>query len=223
MSWASSGCPRKCSGSPRPRAPTCTRPRCMLTEEMHRSRDVLADRADLELVPDDDIKIFTATMDGIRIGAAGLHKSLREERTQRQADITDKEHALFEQTLAGDTRRHLADRIRQANELVEDMNSRLERVRTASRVAVRLVWQVDPQQSPGTRAARDLLLKDPANLSDANRQALYRFFRERVEEAQAANTARPWSAPLHPPRRGLRRCRYLEPRSGLRPAGRPRS
>lgn len=167
-----------------------------LTEEMHRSRDVLADRADLELVPDDDIKVFTATMDGVRVGAAGLHESLREERTQRQADITDKEHALFEQTLAGDTRRHLADRIRQANELVDDMNRRLERVRTASRVAVRLVWQVDPQQSAGTRAARDLLLKDPAQLSDANRQALYRFFRERVEEAQAANTATSWEEQL---------------------------
>lgn len=167
-----------------------------LTEEMHRSRDVLADRADLELVPDDDIKVFTATMDGVHVGAAGLHESLREERTQRQADITDKEHALFEQTLAGDTRRHLADRIRQANGLVEDMNRRLERVRTASRVAVRLVWQVDPQQSAGTRAARDLLLKDPAQLSDANRQALYRFFRERVEEAQAANTAASWEEQL---------------------------
>ena len=167
-----------------------------LTEAIHRSRDVLSDRADLELVPDDDIKVFTATMEGIRIGAAQLHESLREERAQRQSDITDKERELFDQTLTGDTRRHLADRIRQANELVDGMNRRLERVRTASRVAVRLVWQVDPQQSPGTRTARDLLLKDPADLSEQNRQALYRFFRERVEEAQAANTASSWEEQL---------------------------
>lgn len=167
-----------------------------LAEAIHRSRDTLSDRADLELVPDDEIRIFTATMDGIRIGAARLHESLREEREQRKADITDKERDLFDRTLAGDTRRHLADRIRQANDLVDGMNRRLERVRTASRVSVRLVWQVDPQQLPGTRAARDLLLKDPADLNEQNRQALYRFFRERVAEAQAANTASSWEEQL---------------------------
>ncbi|MCP9970837.1 TIGR02680 family protein [Actinomadura madurae] len=167
-----------------------------LSEAMHRARDVLADQVDLELAPDEDVQVLTATMNGVRVGAAELSTALRAERDRRRQDITDKERDLFDRTLAGDTRRHLADRIRQATELVDGMNRRLERVRTASRVAVRLVWQVDPQQSPGIRAARDLLLRDPARLGGADREALYRFFRDRVEEARAANTAASWKEQL---------------------------
>ncbi|MGP4026998.1 TIGR02680 family protein [Actinomadura sp. 3N407] len=167
-----------------------------LSEAMHHARDVLADQADLELVQDDDVQVLTATMNGVRVGAAELSAALRAERDQRRQDITDKERDLFDRTLAGDTRRHLADRIRQATELVEGMNRRLERVRTASQVAVRLVWQVDPQQSAGIRAARDLLLRDPTRLNEQDREALYRFFRDRVEEARAANTAASWEEQL---------------------------
>jgi uncharacterized protein (TIGR02680 family) len=167
-----------------------------LSEAVHHAREVLADRADLELVPDEDVQLLIATVNGVRIGAARLSESLRHERDQRRDDITDKERDLFDRTLAGDTRRHLADRIRQAGDLVDGMNRRLERVRTASRVAVRLVWQVDPQQSAGTRAARELLLRDPAGLSETDREALYRFFRDRVEEARAANTAASWEEQL---------------------------
>jgi hypothetical protein len=54
-----------------------------------------------------------------------------------------------------------AHQSRQAGELVDAMNARLERVGTASNVAVRLVWQVAPDLPPGTKAAGDLLLKDP--------------------------------------------------------------
>ncbi len=167
-----------------------------LAEAVHHARDTLAEQADLELVQDEDVQILTATMNGVRVGAAELSTALRKERDQRRQDITDKERDLFDRTLVYDTRRHLADRIRQATELVDGMNRRLERVRTASRVAVRLVWQVDPQQSAGIRAARDLLLRDPARLSDADREALYRFFRDRVEEARAANTAASWEEQL---------------------------
>jgi len=98
--------------------------------------------------------------------------------------------------LTGDTRWHLADRIRQANELVDRMNARLERVRTASHVAVRLVWQVAPGLPAGTGAARDLLLKDPVRLTEADRDSLHRFFRERIEQAKAANTAASWEQQL---------------------------
>ncbi|WP_242884424.1 TIGR02680 family protein [Actinomadura litoris] len=167
-----------------------------LTEAMHHARDVLADQADLEVVQDEDVQLLIATLNGVRVGAAELSTALRTERDQRRNDITDKERDLFDQTLAGDTRRHLADRIRQAGELVDGMNGRLERVRTASNVAVRLVWQVDPQQSQGIRAARDLLLRDPARLTETDREALYRFFRDRVEAARAADTAASWEEQL---------------------------
>ncbi|SDJ80818.1 TIGR02680 family protein [Nonomuraea maritima] len=167
-----------------------------LRDAFHHAREILAGRADLELAPDDDVQVLTATVNGVRTGAAALSRALRGERDERRAAITDAERDLFDRTLAGDTRRHLADRIRQATALVESMNQRLERVRTASRVAVRLVWQVDPAQSAGTRAARDLLLSDPAGLSEADREALYVFFRERVEEARADDSSASWEDQL---------------------------
>ncbi|MFC7586965.1 TIGR02680 family protein [Nonomuraea antimicrobica] len=167
-----------------------------MQDAFHHAREVLADRADLELAPDDDVQVLTATVDGVRAGAAALSEALGKERDERRSDITEAERDLFDRTLAGDTRRHLADRIRQATALVEGMNQRLERVRTASRVAVRLVWQVDPTQPPGTRAARDLLLRDPAGLTEADKEALYVFFMDRVEEARADDSSASWADQL---------------------------
>ncbi|MEV4090569.1 SbcC/MukB-like Walker B domain-containing protein, partial [Nonomuraea fuscirosea] len=153
-------------------------------------------RAEVALARVVVVLVLTATVWGGRAGAAALSLVLRAERDARRTDITEAERDLFDRTLAGDTRRHLADRIRQATALVESMNQRLERVRTASRVAVRLVWQVDPAQAPGTRAARDLLLRDPAGLSEADKEALYVFFMDRVEEARADDSSASWEDQL---------------------------
>ncbi|GAA4536733.1 TIGR02680 family protein [Amycolatopsis samaneae] len=167
-----------------------------LSESVHTCRDALSSRADLDLETDEDVQVFTAVVDGLRVGAAELLRILRTEADQSRDEITERERELFDQTLTGDTRRHLAARIRQANELVDGMNSRLERVRTASKVAVRLVWQVAPDLPPGTKAARDLLLKDPVRLTDADRESLHRFFRDRIEQAKADDTATSWEQQL---------------------------
>jgi hypothetical protein len=167
-----------------------------LSESVHACRNSLSSQADLDLETDEDVQVFTAVVSGVRVGAAELLRILREEAERSRQEITERERELFDQTLTGDTRRHLADRIRQANELVDRMNSRLERVRTASKVAVRLVWQVAPDLPPGTKAARDLLLKDPVRLSDADRESLHRFFRERIEQAKADDTATSWEQQL---------------------------
>jgi uncharacterized protein (TIGR02680 family) len=167
-----------------------------LAEAVHACRATLSDRADLELEIDEDVQVFTATVDGIRVGAAELREILRSEAEQSRHDITEQERELFDQTLTGDTRRHLAARIREAGELVEAMNARLERVRTASKVAVTLVWQVATNLPAGTRAARDLLLKDPVRLTDADRESLHRFFRDRVEQAKSDETLATWEQQL---------------------------
>ncbi|MEU1287644.1 TIGR02680 family protein [Kitasatospora sp. NPDC005856] len=167
-----------------------------LSEAVHRARQSLSSRADLELEAEEDIHVLTATVEGIRVGAAGLLTILTADRDRSQDDITAAERGLFDRTLTGDTRRHLASRIRQAGELVERMNGHLERVRTASRVAVRLVWQIHPDLPAGTRTARELLLKDPARITEADREALHAFFRGRIEEAKSRNTAATWEEQL---------------------------
>ncbi|MFD6066988.1 TIGR02680 family protein [Amycolatopsis lurida] len=167
-----------------------------LSEAVHTCRNTLSSRAELDLETDEDVQIFTAVVDGLRVGATELLKILYAEAEQSRHEITDRESDLFDKTLTGDTRRHLAARIRQANELVDGMNARLERVRTASRVAVRLVWQVSPDLPPGTKTARDLLLKDPDRLTAEDRVSLHKFFRERVEQAKADDTATSWEQQL---------------------------
>ncbi|RZQ63346.1 TIGR02680 family protein [Amycolatopsis suaedae] len=167
-----------------------------LSESIHASRDTLKSRTDLDLEADGDVQVFTALVDGVRVGAAELLEILRAEAEQTRQEISERERRLFDQTLTGDTRRHLAARIRQASELVTDMNARLERVRTASRLAVRLEWEVAEDLPPGTRSARDLLLLEPDQLSDADRQTLHRFFRERVEQAKADDSATSWEQQL---------------------------
>ncbi|PPJ31627.1 TIGR02680 family protein [Nocardia nova] len=167
-----------------------------LSESVHECRTSLSARADLDLESDGDVQLFTAVVDGVRVGAAGLKDILRREADQSRNDITQHEHELFDKTLTGDTRRHLASRIRQANALVDAMNDHLSRVRTASDVGVQLRWQVGKDLPPGTAAARELLLKDPARLNDADREALHRFLRDRIEEAKAADSATSWEQQL---------------------------
>ncbi|WP_324195416.1 TIGR02680 family protein [Nocardia abscessus] len=167
-----------------------------LNEAVHERRAALSSRADLDLETDDDVQVFTAVVDGVRVGCAELLRILDTEAEQSKNEITDQERRLFDQTLTGDTRRHLAARIRQANDLVDNMNARLQRVRTASNLAVQLVWQVGKDLPTGTKAARDLLLKDPVRLSDADRESLHRFLRDRIEEAKADDTATSWEQQL---------------------------
>ncbi|KAA9161584.1 TIGR02680 family protein [Amycolatopsis acidicola] len=166
-----------------------------LREVVYETRDTLGARAELEL-SDDETRVLTAVLDGVRISAHTLLETLKSEAGHSREDITERERELFDRTLTGDTRRQLAERIRQAGELVDAMNARLERVRTASRVSVQLVWQVDEDLPAGTKEARQLLLKDPARLSDADRESLHRFFRERVDQAKEDNTAATWQEQL---------------------------
>lgn len=167
-----------------------------LDEAVHEVRERLAGRADLEIEPGDDAVLLTATVDGRRLGAAALNRLLTDEQAAAAAALSSEEHDLFDRTLTGDTRRHVAERIRTADELVRGMNRRLGRVRTASKVRVQLNWQVDPDLPPGTRQARDLLLRDPATLTADERDALHRFFRERITEARDTGGSASWEAQL---------------------------
>lgn len=167
-----------------------------LGETVHSCRQVLAERADLELDSADDVQVLGVTLDGVRVGATRLLDELTADRDRAHENITAEERTLFDRILTGDTRRHLAARIRQANELVDDMNERLRQVRTASRMSVSLAWEMAPDLEPGTKEARDLLLKDPVRLDEADKEALHSFLRGRIEQAKASNTATSWEEQL---------------------------
>lgn len=167
-----------------------------LSQAMYAAQEVLGGRADLALEPDDEVMVLVATVDGARMGAVRLHGLLRDELTEARERLTDDEQDLFDRTLTGDTRRQVASRIRLAEELKDSMNAQLRRVRTVSGLSVRLDWRVDPELAPAMREARHLLLRDPAGLSEEDRQALHAFFRGRVDEVRAADTAAGWEQQL---------------------------
>jgi uncharacterized protein (TIGR02680 family) len=167
-----------------------------LSQAMYSTQEVLGGRADLALEPEGEVVVLVATVDGARVGAVRLHALLRDELAEARGRLTEYEQDLFDRTLTGDTRRQVASRIRLAEELKGAMNAQLRRVRTVSGLSVRLDWRIDPELPPAMREARDLLLRDPAGLSEADRQALHAFFRARIDEVRAADTAVGWEQQL---------------------------
>ena len=131
-------------------------------DRLYEARAVLSGHADLARdLGDHDWWILRASVHGVRRPVRELRATLQRDLDEGRADLAAEEERLFEQTLAGSIRRSLANRIRQANRLVDGINEQLGRIRTAAAgVGVRLSWRSDPEQSAAVRSARSLLLKD---------------------------------------------------------------
>jgi uncharacterized protein (TIGR02680 family) len=178
---------------------TITRLSERVGERLHAAQIALGARIDFdrELVEEGWWMLHT-TANGLPRKVHDLAAALANQLAEGKAELAEEEERLFEQTLAGSVRRALADRIRQANELTDAINAQLSAVRTAAAgVQVRLRWDVDPDQPGAVKAARALLLRDPADLTDAERASLQEFVRARVDQARADLEANaPWEARL---------------------------
>jgi len=158
-----------------------------LQESLHSARSSLGGRVDLDdRLTEHGWWMLMASTDGVLRTTSELQVHLRGQLETGRNELAEDEEALFERTLAGSIRQALALRIRQANSLVDAINSELSGVRTAAgAVGVKLRWVVDDQQPPAVKAARNQLLRDPATLTDAERSNLHDFVRARVEQARA--------------------------------------
>lgn len=168
-------------------------------ELLHTVRASIAGRIDLvrEQPGEADWLVLTGSAGGIRRPLADLRARLASDLAAARSELAAEEAELFERTLAGSIRMSLADRIRAANALVETINAQLDEVRTAAGVGVRLRWYVDDDQPPAVRAARSLLLRDPADLSDEERASLQDFVRARVDDARRdVELHSPWESRL---------------------------
>jgi uncharacterized protein (TIGR02680 family) len=168
-------------------------------ERVHAAQAVLGGRVDVSRdLTEHGWWMLRTKAGGIGRGAPELAATLAAELEEGRAELAADEERLFEQTLAGSVRRALADRIRLANSLVDGINKQLDAVRTmAGGVQVRLRWEVDADQPDAVKAARSLLLRDPADLSDAEQESLRAFVRARVDQARAELEANaPWEARL---------------------------
>jgi uncharacterized protein (TIGR02680 family) len=168
-------------------------------ERVHQAQAALGPRVDVDRqYVDAGWWVLRTSAGGVRRQTGDLADSLTGLLEQGRAELAAEEEQLFEQTLAGSVRRALADRIRQANKLVDGINAQLAAVRTqAGGVQVRLRWDVDPDQLAAVKAAQALLLRDPIDLSDVDRDSLQAFVRARVDQARVELEANaPWEARL---------------------------
>jgi uncharacterized protein (TIGR02680 family) len=166
-------------------------------DSLHAARAAVSGQADLSReLGAHGWWILRASVNGFRQSTSVLQRKLQADLEEGRADLVAEEERLFEQTLAGGIRRSLANRIRQANRLVAGINDQLGVVRTAAAgVAVRLNWEVDPDQPAAVRSARALLLKD--RVTDEERRDLQEFVRARVDQARAElEQHAPWEARL---------------------------
>lgn len=168
-------------------------------ELVHTARTAVAGRIDLvrEQPSEADWLFLSGTSAGIRVPIGELRTRLQGDLDAARSELHAAEAELFERTLAGSIRSSLADRIRAANGLVDTINAQLDQVRTAAGVGGRLRWHVADDQPPAVRAARSLLLRDPADLTGEERASLQDFVRARVDDARAdVELHAPWEARL---------------------------
>ena len=170
-----------------------------LAERLHQTEAALGGRIDLDRrLTEENWWTLSAMVSGLRRSITELVSTLERELSDGQQEFLAEEEQLFEQVLAGSIRRSLASRIRLANQLVDNINAQLNRVRTAAgAVSVRLRWDVDPNQLDAVKSARALLLRDPQDLTESESTALQEFVRARVEQARAElESSAPWDARL---------------------------
>lgn len=119
-----------------------------------------------------------------------LAHEVQEDVDQHDRLLTAEERGLIDQFLSGELYEHLADRLRQAHTLVDGINEQLKQQRTASRMQLRLLWDVaerkeGAEQVPaGAREAIKLMLRANALLADSDREALANFMKQRLELAR---------------------------------------
>lgn len=141
----------------------------------------------------DGLLLYEASLQGRQSRLRDLAGSLTEEVAARDRLLDAEEREVFESFLSGETHEHLRSRLREAQSLVDGINSQLRDRPTPGGMLLRLAWKPDENAPPGTNQAIDLLLRSAALLSGADREALATFLRRRLEEARAGEAEAPGS------------------------------
>jgi uncharacterized protein (TIGR02680 family) len=117
-----------------------------LGEQVHRAGQQLAGRADLAVAADEEggFSVLLSRVEGEPLRAPALQERFEAELARAERELTEHEERVFEETLTGAVRDHLADRIRTSTATVRIINELLDRVETAAGgVKVQLRWDVD--------------------------------------------------------------------------------
>lgn len=155
-----------------------------VADTLHEVARTLVGRVELTHVfqEDSDHWSIEATFEQQTMNATGLHDAMQHALDDERRLLKDHERRVLEQTLTGSLRSHVAAQLRLARNLVEEISTLLATVQTASGMQVTLKWRTRPDLPPTVKRARELLKYDLARLEDRDRQALFDFFRDRLEQ-----------------------------------------
>ncbi|MTV27822.1 TIGR02680 family protein [Nitriliruptoraceae bacterium ZYF776] len=158
-----------------------------LRDAVREATEQLGGRADLQVVDGDLWASLHARVDGLTHRAPQLRQRFGELLERARTELGTREERVFEETLTGAVRRHLADRIRTATATVTAMNTLLAAVETsAGGVRSQLRWDVDADEVDDRevlRRIRTLLLG--SHHDPAEQRELHEFLRRQIALVRA--------------------------------------
>ncbi len=142
------------------------------------------------------IYLITAIRDNREVTLGELVGLLADEVQETRTLLTADEERLFSEFLTGQVRTEVVSKVRDATALVDEMNGNLERVQTASGIRVQLDWRPRMDEQEGTQRVLKLLLRNPEDLYDSEREQLLSFFRGRLAKVSSSHDGDTWSGRL---------------------------
>lgn len=141
---------------------------------------------------DEGLMIVRVAHNQAQLDPQALLEVLSTEEATRRDLLAREERELLLRFLLGEIGDHLRQRLRQARELVDEMNTELTDCATASGITLKLAWKaLDDEESPA-RTIVPLLTQSAEMLADVQRRELQDFFHTRIVAARQQWQAVPW-------------------------------
>lgn len=138
---------------------------------------------------DHGVLVYDVQHAGQTFSLPGLAAELRDDVAERDRRLDQDEQGLLETFLEGELHEHLRSRIRDAADLVEEVNAQLAGCPTTSGQRIRLRWEVADDAPAGTQQAVELLLKGAGLLTADQREELRAFLQAQLRAAREGDAA----------------------------------
>ena len=137
---------------------------------------------DPQLSMPDQLMVVTTTFQGRAHPLDSFRQALADEVRARERVLAAREREVIENHLLGEVALHLHERLREAEELVLEMNRELEERPMSTGMTLRFTWQPLTEDVTGLTAARRLLLARSGVWSPAERKEVGDFLHRLIQE-----------------------------------------
>ena len=149
-----------------------------------------------ESTTENEVLVVTVPFKEARRKMDEFSTMLAEEVVNRNALLTSKERELLENYLIHDVAVELGRLIRNAEELVRDMNKQLSARPTSTGMMLRFKWDALPEGPAAFSEARRKLLGESSTWSPQERRALGEFLQQQIRNVRETESAGTWQEQL---------------------------